>query len=293
MKLSQLLPHIEITNIIYDQVFESLGLLSHKQPKMLVTLYDKKYLESLKENNFVSCVVTHPNLVNDIPKHLGLIVSENPKDTFYEIHKYLVKKTDFYGEKFDSKISSETKIAKDCYIAAQNVKIGKGTVIETKVVILENSVIGENVIIRSGSVIGGEGFEPKSVNGKKIIVPHTGGVRINDRVEIQSNSHVAKSIFGGFTEIEEDTKIDALVHIAHNVNIGRNCEIAAGAIIAGSTTIGNDVWIGPNATVSSEISIGDEAFVALGSVVVKNVKPNAMVLGVPARFLRWRNDKAD
>ena len=290
MKLSQIVTNIKRIEVINDQSFESIGLLGHQERNMLVTLYDKKYLESLKTNGYISCVITYPDLVEEIPKNLGIAVTDHPQDAFYEIHEYLAHNTNFYGENFDSHISSETIIAGDCYIAKQNVHIGKGTVIEPKAVILENSLIGENVIIRSGAVIGGEGFEPKLVNGKKIIVPHTGGVKINDRVEVQSNSHIAKSVFGGFTEIGEDTKIDALVHIAHNVKIGKNCEIAAGAIIAGSTTIGDNVWIGPNATISSEILIEDNAFVALGSAVFKDVKQNSVVLGVPARFLRWRNE---
>ncbi|MBV8883694.1 MAG: hypothetical protein JO235_06795 [Chroococcidiopsidaceae cyanobacterium CP_BM_RX_35] len=175
-------------------------------------------------------------------------------------------------------------------MAPKNVRIGRGSIVEPNAVILERSIIGEEVVIRSGAVIGGEGFEPKYVNGDHIVVPHAGGVLLHDKVEIQANTHVARNVFGGFTEIGKDTKIDALVQIAHNVSVGCRCEIAASAVIAGSTVIGNDVWIGPNATVSSELQIGNGTFIALGSVVTKDIPDFAMVAGSPARFVRWRKD---
>ena len=108
---------------------------------------------------------------------------------------------------------------------------------------------------------------------------HAGGVRLGDRVELQANTCVDRAIFGGFTEIGEDTKCDNLVHIAHNVKIGRRCLLAAQAMIAGSVTIGDDVWIGPSAAVLSEITIGDGAYVTIGSVVTRNVAPGQHVTG--------------
>jgi len=147
-------------------------------------------------------------------------------------------------------------------------------------------VIGEDVVVHSGAVIGGEGFEPKLVDGRHIIVPHAGGVQLGDRSEILCNSHVAKSVFGGYTHVGEDTKIDALVYIAHNVAIGSYCEIAAGAIVCGSVRISDKVWIGPGAVISSGVSIGLSAFIALGSVVCMDVPAGAMTAGNPARIIK-------
>ena len=75
--------------------------------------------------------------------------------------------------------------------------------------------------------------------------------------------------------VGRDTKFDNLCHVAHSVEIGERCLVAAGAVIAGSVTIGNDVWVGPKAVISSKISIGDRAFITLGSVVVQSVDADA------------------
>ena len=170
-------------------------------------------------------------------------------------------------------------------MAPQNVRIGARSVIEPGAIILEGSILDKEVVIRAGTVIGGEGFEPKVAGGRHFIVPHAGGVHLSGGVEVLCNSHIAKSVFGGHTDIGEQTKIDAMVHISHNVQVGDFCEIAAGAILAGSSTIGDRVWIGPGVIVSSEVLIGDGAFIALGSVVTKDVPNSWRVFGVPARRL--------
>jgi len=147
------------------------------------------------------------------------------------------------------------------------------------VTVLPHTIIGDEVILRAGSVIGAQGFEFKRIGESILPVAHAGGVRLSDRVEIQANSCVDRSIFGGFTEIGEDTKLDNFVHVAHNVKIGKRCLLAAHAMIAGSVTIGDDVWIGPSAAVSSEITIGDGAYVTLGSVVTRDVAAGQRVTG--------------
>jgi UDP-3-O-[3-hydroxymyristoyl] glucosamine N-acyltransferase len=278
MRLSQLTDVVSM-NILRDGEFGSLGLLSHDADNMLVGFYDPDYFDQLVGNDHVTCVITNPDLAPRLPSHLAVAVCDDPKTIFYQIHSYLFNQTDFYWTDFDSDISPEAIVHERAYVAPKNVRIGKGTIIEPNVTILERSIIGEDVVIRSGAVIGGEGFEPKYVGGKHIIVPHAGGVLLHNRVEIQANTHVARSVFGGFTELGEDTKVDALVHIAHNVRIGCRCEIAACAMIGGSAIIGDDVFIGPNASISSEIRIGNGAFVTLGAVVTRDVPDGQRVSG--------------
>ncbi|WP_084783872.1 UDP-3-O-(3-hydroxymyristoyl)glucosamine N-acyltransferase [Marinobacterium aestuarii] len=266
-------------DLINEGSFSALGLLSHRKPKVLVRLYDKNFISALLDNEEISCVITTSGLSNQIPKELGVATCEDPDSVFYELHKYLEKSTDFYWSSFETKIDDSVFVHESAHIDKKNVIIGKNTIIEPNATILERSVIGDNCIIRAGCVIGGCGFEPKNVSGRHIVIPHTGGVRIGNNVEIQSNSHVARSVYGGFTEIGEGTKIDGMVHISHNVMIGRNCEIAANAMIAGTVEIGDNVWIGPSSSISSEIRIGDNAYVTIGSTVTKNVAANQRVTG--------------
>ena len=267
-------------NILQDGEFLSLGLLSHNCDKMLVGLYDLGYLRRLVANRSIACVITTHDIAKQLPKHLAIAISDDPKTVFYQIHDYLARETDFYWKEFDSEISSDSVIHERAYVAPKNVRIGRRAIVEPNVTILERSIIGDDVIIRSGTVIGGTGMEPKYVGGKHVNIYHAGGVWISNSVEILSNSNIHCSVFGNFTRLGDDTKVDSLVHIAHNVTVGRRCEIAGGSIIAGSSTIGDDVWIGPNSTISSEIHIGSNSRVNLGSVVVKSVKPGQQVSGL-------------
>jgi UDP-3-O-[3-hydroxymyristoyl] glucosamine N-acyltransferase len=271
------------TEVLRDGEFRSLGLLCHDLPQMLVMFYDEQFLAELQGNPQIACVITSPQLCAAIPAAVSVAVSEDPMAAFYAIHHHLLTETEFYWRRFATEIAPDAEIHPTAYVAPTDVRIGRNTKIGPRAVILERSLIGDDCVVGPGVVIGGEGFEPKWVAGKHVVVPHAGGVQIHDRAEIQANSHVAKSVFGGFTEIGADTKIDALVHVAHNVRIGRGCEVAASAMIAGSSTIGDQVWVGPSAVICSDTKIGDRAFVAIGSVVLRDVEPGARVMGVPAR----------
>jgi acetyltransferase-like isoleucine patch superfamily enzyme len=279
MRLSEL-TGIAPFELVRDSEFESLGLLSHDAPRMLVVLYDAKFLRrELLKNDRVACVIAPRELAPAIPGSLGLAVAEDPRGCFYEIHDHLWRHTDFYWSDFDSEISPEARVHAAACVAPRNVRIGRGTVIEPNVTVLEHCLIGEGVVLRAGSVIGAEGFDPKAFGDTVRIIPHAGGVAIRDRVEIQANSVVCRCVFRGFTEIGEDTKISTLVNVSHNVRIGKRCRIASGACLMGSARIGNDVWIGPNATISNQIRVGDGAAVSLGAVVVRDVPAGQRVSG--------------
>jgi UDP-3-O-[3-hydroxymyristoyl] glucosamine N-acyltransferase len=98
-------------------------------------------------------------------------------------------------------------------------------------------------------------------------------------VEIQSNTCVDKAVFGGFTVVGQGSKVDNLVHIAHNVRLGPRNRVVAGAMVAGSVVTGEDVWIGPMASISSELTVGDRAAVSLGAVVTRSVPADTRVSG--------------
>ena len=272
--------------ILRDSEFKSLGLLIHEQDEMLVMFYDEAYLQQLLANPAISAVVTTRELAERLPDRLGIGVCPDPLQMFYRIHEHLLRNTDFYGKPFDTVIDPTARVSERAYVAPQNVRIGVRCVIHPGAIILEGSILDEDVIVRSGTVIGGEGFEPKAAGGRHFIVPHAGGVHLSRGVEVLSSSHIAKSVFGGHTKVGYSTKIDVQVHISHNVKIGADCEIAAGAIIGGSTTIGDKVWIGLNATISAGLSVGDQAFIVMGAVVAMNVASGATAMGNPARLVR-------
>lgn len=278
MKLSDI-DHKDV-EVICEGEFSSLGNISQNKPGQLAFLENEKYLPSLTSSSNITCVLTRRELAPLMPERLGVIVSENPRISYYEIHNFLAKETDFYGKPFDSIISDSAKVHPRAYIAEKNVSIGDGCCIGPNASILENSVLEEDVVIRAGSVIGTEGFRFERIKDGVMPIAHVGGVLIHERAEIQANTCVASAKFGGdFTIIGEDTKIDNLVHIAHNVVLGKRCLIAACALVAGSTVVGDDVWIGPNACISNKLTVGDKAFITMGSVVTRNVAPGQKVTG--------------
>ncbi|BBC22726.1 UDP-3-O-(3-hydroxymyristoyl)glucosamine N-acyltransferase [Pseudanabaena sp. ABRG5-3] len=259
--------------------FSSLGSISHSEKNMLVFLESSKFISKALRNPEISCILTNSEIAEKLPNIYGIAISDNPRYDFFSIHNYLALETDFYWQDFESRISKNVSIHPTAYVASKNVVIGDGSIIEANVNILDNVIIGENVIIRSGSTIGSQGFEFKRIKNEIMSIAHAGGVKICDRVEIQANCAISKAIFGGFTEIGKDTKLDNLVHVAHNVKIGSRCLIAASATISGSSIIGDDVWIGPNSCISNEITVGDGAEITIGSVVVQNVPSLTRVTG--------------
>ena len=262
-----------------DGEFESLGMLSHKKNKMMVYLESRSFLSLVQSNPNISCVITNKSLCSDISNDVGIAVADDPCRAFFDFHNHLSLHTNFYWTDFDTKISEKAKIHETAYIAPKNVCIGEGAIIEPNVTILEKSIIGENVIIRAGSVIGTEGFEFRRRGNEILNVHHAGGVKLQNRVQVQANCSISRSVFEGFTELGEDTKLDNLVHVAHDVRVGKRCFLPACVMISGSVTIGDDVWIGPNASISNGVTIGDKANITIGSVVTKNVPTGKKVSG--------------
>src|SRR5690606_230154 len=123
-----------------------------------------------------------------------------------------------------------------------------------------------NVTINAGTVIGAEGFGyQRNENGEFEKFPHIGGVIINDNVDVGSNTSIDRGALGN-TIIGEGAKIDNLVHIAHNVKVGKHAAVIAHAMIGGSSVIGDYSWVAPNSAIRDQISIGNRVTVGLGAV---------------------------
>lgn len=289
MRLSELSRYF--TEIIRDGNFSNLGFPSHQSKDMLVFIENEVLIEAVNQSKNVTCVITKPDLALKIAENFGCALAESPRNTFFRIHAYLANETDFYWQPFPTSIDPTARIHPRATVATTNVRIGSGTIVEANATILERCIIGRNVIIRSGAVVGSEGFQFERTATGIIPIPHGGGVLVEDNVEIQANATIDRALFGGYTRIGTGTKIADLVHVAHNVSIGHHCLIGAHATINGSTLIGDDVWIGPGAIISNGLTIGNQASVTLGAVVVRNVSPGQRVTGYYAiehwRFRDW------
>lgn len=159
--------------------------------------------------------------------------------------------------------------------------LGADCHIYPNVTIRERCVIGNRVSIHSGSVIGSDGFGYVAVKGVHEKIPQIGTVAIEDDVEIGSNVTIDRARFDK-TIIRKGTKIDNLVQIAHNCDIGENSIIVAQVGISGSTTIGKNVILAGQVGVVGHVTIGDNTIIGAKGGVSKNVPPNAYYIGIPA-----------
>ncbi len=179
-------------------------------------------------------------------------------------------------------ISDGVKIFPNAYIG-ENVIIGKNSIIHAGVKIYHDCVIGNNVIIHAGTVIGSDGFgfaPQKDGSFKK--VPQIGNVVIEDGVEIGANAAIDRATIGS-TLIKSGAKLDNLLQIAHNVEVGHNTVIAAQCGVSGSTKIGDNVMIGGQAGIVGHIQIADGSKINGQSGVSKSIKiPGTAVTGSPA-----------
>ena len=161
------------------------------------------------------------------------------------------------------------------------VRVGSGTVIYPNVSILHDCVIGNEVIIHAGSVIGSDGFGFVRHGNINVKIPQIGYVQIYDQVEIGANNTIDRAALGR-TWIKRGVKTDNLVQVAHNVVIGEDTVIVALTGISGSVNIGREVIIGGQVGINDHITIGDRVMIGSQSGVAKSISPGQVVSGTPS-----------
>ncbi len=179
-----------------------------------------------------------------------------------------------------ARIGPNTVIGSHSFIG-QNATLGADCKIFPHVTIRESSILGARVAVHSGTVIGSDGFGYEFANGKHVKIPQIGFVQIDDDVEIGANVTIDRARFGR-TWIQEGTKIDNLVQIAHNVTVGKHCILVSQVGISGSTRLGNYVTLAGQVGLVGHIEIGDAAIIGAKSGVSKSVPPKEHWFGIPA-----------
>jgi UDP-3-O-[3-hydroxymyristoyl] glucosamine N-acyltransferase len=218
-----------------------------------------------------------------------LIRVDNPKLAFIRVATALFGEKREYGIHPSATVDINAKIGEKVFIGPNTIigesVIGDNVVIAGNVFIGNKVRIGNNVFINAGVVIGSEGFG-YSRNNEGVLekFPHFGGVVIEDDVEIGSNTCIDRGTLGN-TLLKQGAKIDNLVHIAHNVVVGRNSLVIANAMVGGSTTIGDETWIAPSVNLMNGIKIGNKVTIGMSALVTKNVPDGETWAGVPASSL--------
>lgn len=234
--------------------------------------YIEAFLKNYKEKNISDItIVTTKDIRDKIDIKEEFIICDYPRLAF--------------AEKVNEQLEKEEAFIHPTAFIGENVKIGENVTIHPYVVIYRDTEIGNNVIIHSNSVIGKPGYGyVRNSEGKWIRFPQISKVIIEDDVEIGSFVAIDRGALED-TIIGEGTKIDNLVHVAHGVKTGKNCMLIACCEISGSVTLGDNVWVAPNACVRENLTVGDHSLLGIGTVVVKDVPKESIIVGNPGKPL--------
>ena len=179
-----------------------------------------------------------------------------------------------------AQIGKNTQIYPQVYVGA-NVEIGENAVIYPGVKIYANCKIGKNCIIHSGAVIGSDGFGFAPENGVYKKIPQLGIVIIEDDVEIGANTTIDRAVMDA-TIVRKGVKLDNLIQIAHNVEVGEHTAMASQVGISGSTKIGRNCVLGGQVGLGGHITIGDNVSIGAQSGIISNVEEGSKIIGSPA-----------
>ncbi len=269
--------------IVSDCEFEGLGLSnSNGIDHMVSFLDDQKYLSELISNTKISAVICRESDVAILKTTSieGIVISDNPRKDYFMLHNLLSQSIEYQQPFGNTKIGKNCSISKLASISYQGVVIGDNVVIDDFVKIQGPCTIGDNTIIHSGVVIGGDGYEFKRYDNEILDVKHCGCVRIGSNVIIWENATIHKAVYPwDATIIGNWVRLGAHTHIDHGAKIYDYAEICARCTISGRVQIGDHAFIGPGSIVSNRITIGNNAKVLLGSVVTKNVDDAQVVSG--------------
>lgn len=224
----------------------------------------------------------------------AVIVSTNPKYDFCRLFSLLGHGAE-WGVHPSAQIGPRAVLAKRVAIGPGcvldgDIRVGEGSRISANVVLRNAVTIGRDVSIRNGSVIGENAFsfgfsDPDHARADAIRFPCFGGVVIGDRAEIGNNCVISRGTFRD-TVIGERARINDLAHLGNEVEVGERSTVTAHCDISARVKIGKGCWIGQSAAVRQGLTIGDGATVGMGAVVLADVAPGTVVMGVPARFKR-------
>jgi len=186
-------------------------------------------------------------------------------------------------------IGANTVVGAHGYVG-HGAKLGRDCQLAPRVTIGARCAVGDRVIVHSGAVVGSDGFGFEPSGGRHVKIPQSGIVQIDNDVEIGANVAIDRARFGR-TWIQEGTKIDNLVQIAHNVVVGKHCILVSQVGISGSTRLGSYVTLAGQVGIVGHIEIGDQAIVAAKSGVSKNVPPKEVYFGYPATPIKDQKEQ--
>jgi UDP-3-O-[3-hydroxymyristoyl] glucosamine N-acyltransferase len=284
------------------------GGIESAGPGQLTFLADSRYAAHLKTTGATAVLVPTTGILDlAVKPGVAILAHDNPQHAFLKAMQLFhppapppepgVDRSACIGHKVQ--LGNRVHVGPNCVIedevilgdgavilagsfVGEKSRIGRDSEIGPNVTVMSGCTLGDRVRIHPGTVIGADGFGFTLIDGKYEKIPQLGGVTIGDDVEIGACCTVDRAAMDQ-TVIGRGTKIDNLVMIAHNVQIGEDCIIVSQAGIAGSTKIGDNVTLAAQTGLVGHIEIGAGAIVMAQSGVAKSVPPGSIVLGSPAR----------
>ncbi|MEA1980521.1 MAG: UDP-3-O-(3-hydroxymyristoyl)glucosamine N-acyltransferase [candidate division Zixibacteria bacterium] len=287
-----------------DVIINGIAPIQTAIEKQITFIANKAYYKYLQDTKASAVILSPEAPETDLP----VIINDNPYLTFAKVINLLYPEEKFIDKGIDpsavieknTKIDSSTGIGALCHIRdgatigencqlvssvfiGRNVTIGDNCLLYPGVKILDDCKIGNNVIIHAGTVVGSDGFGYAESKKGLYKIKQVGWVEIGNDVELGSNISVDRGAIGP-TKIGDRTKIDNLVQVGHNVEIGTDCIIVSQVGIAGSTKIGNRVILAGQVGIVGHLIIGDDVKVGAQSGVKDNLETGKTYFGTPARL---------
>ena len=289
-----------------DSDISNLSTLKEAKQDSLSFFHDPKYLNDLK-NTKAAAVILQEEYVKYLPNNTIALITNEP-------YKKMALATSLFAytpsvETYEPKLEENAKVANSvncgknikigknsivmagCFLG-DNVEIGENSVIYPNVTIYHNCKIGSNCIIHSGTVIGSDGFGFVSKDSSNIKFYQIGNVVIEDSVEIGANCTIDRATLGS-TIIKSNAKLDNLIQVGHNCQIGEYSIIVSQVGLSGSTILGKGVVMGGQCGTAGHLKIGDRAMLAARSGVTKDLEGGKVYGGFPAVEIKlWRKIQA-
>ncbi|PPD04311.1 MAG: UDP-3-O-(3-hydroxymyristoyl)glucosamine N-acyltransferase [Methylobacter sp.] len=288
-----------------EMIFSAADIMS-AQKGQVTQLTNNRYAGYIRQSQASACLVAEGNVLEDSPEGLALLVCADPELSFIKALQLLhPARTLPRAISPHAVFEGEVKLGSDTHIGAfavigngvaigqgtdvmagvylgENVKIGKNCRIYPYAVIYDHVEIADNVVIHSGAVIGADGFGYKFRNGRHEKVPQVGNVVLENHVEVGANTCIDRGALGS-TVLGEGSKIDNLVQIGHNNQIGKHVIMCGQTGVSGSCNIEDYVILAGSAGIADHVTIGKGATVMARAGVAGDIPAGTQVFGSPAK----------
>lgn len=299
-----------VKGVIYGDettVITGIAGIEDAKPDEITFAASPQVIENAMKCQASAVIIPHMenNPVKTVSDGKSLVEVANPRLAFAQILNYFfpprvcrpgINPTAIVGNNFQGEdceigplvvVGDDVSIGRGTVISpgvviGNHVSIGSNSIIHANVTIYDGSVVGNHVQIHAGTVIGSDGFGYVTVEGKHFKIPQVGQVVIEDEVEIGSNVSIDRATTGT-TLVKKGTKIDNLVQIAHNCEVGEDNIICGQVALAGSSKLSDRITMAGRSGTAGHLKIGNDTVVAGCSVAVGNIAPYSFVSGFPAR----------